>query len=182
MKCPGCGRELPNDAKFCSYCGTSIVQVDSNGSALIDDPAHQTTYSGAFSQPVSGSNGTSKINMKGGVGDVRPQMDPKQQYKSCVITLSIAIVFAAIGLVMGIFAVDPANKNDSILFAFAFAFSFFGLLGFFLFWIGPQIKIAKAKPYGGFIDWIPAVLAAIDLGVTIPALIYAFKAFQMMLA
>ena len=181
MRCPSCGKEIPDGSRFCSFCGVVIPEKQTIPD-VFDDPAHETTYSGAFSQPTSGPNGTSKINMKGGVGDVRPQMNPKQQYKNCVITLSVAIVGAFFVLLRCIFAVDPANKNDSILFAFAFAFSFFGLFGFFLFWLPPQIKIAKAKPYGGFIDWIPAVLAAIDLGVTIPSLIYAFKAFQLMLA
>ena len=39
MKCPFCGKELPDDAKYCSFCGEEMAEKES----LIDEttPEHQ---------------------------------------------------------------------------------------------------------------------------------------------
>ncbi len=180
MRCPSCGKEIPDGSRFCSFCGVVIPEKQTIPD-VFDDPAHQTTYTGAFSQPVSGGSG-STINMKGGMGSAQPAMDPKKLYKSTIISMSIAIVFATIGLILGILASDPANKDGSFLVAFGAACGFFGLFGFLIFWIQAQIKIAKAKPYDGFVNWIPAILALVDLGISIPAVIFAVQGFIAMVS
>ena len=181
MNCPSCGKDIPDGSRFCPFCGM-VIQETNNTNEPIDDPAHETIYTGAFSQPVGGSSG-SNINMKGGMGYAQPTMDPKKFYKSTIVSMSIAIVFATVGLILGILASsDPANKDGSFLVAFGAACGFFGLFGFLIFWIRAQIKIAKDKPYDGFVNWIPAILALVDLGISIPAVIFAVQGFIAMVS
>ena len=39
MYCPNCGKELPNDARFCGSCGTQITAVPAGGAAVKSVPA-----------------------------------------------------------------------------------------------------------------------------------------------
>ena len=185
MKCPFCGKEIPDDSKFCPGCGQPIPQELDNSNEehvdqSFDDPAHEITYSGAFSQQVSGPNQTTKINMQGGASYVQ-QLDPNRAYKGMIASLSTAIVFAILGLVFGLLAKNPANSKETLFFILplvgAFAGLFLGLIGY----LAVQFKLFKMKKPDSVKDWIPTALFVIDLAVTIPALIFALQAFGKLL-
>lgn len=183
MKCPKCGNEIPDGSKFCPECDQPInnepaEEVKQPSNEYVDDPAHETVYLGAFSQKISGSN---QINMKGGVTPVQP-LDPKRAYKGMVASLSVAIVFATLGLVFGLLAKDPTRKEDTLFFILPLVGAFTGLFLGLIEYLVVQPRLFKEQKPTSFIDWIPTILFVVDLGVTIPALIFAIQAFGVLLA
>lgn len=186
MKCPFCGKEIPSGSKFCPACGQPIPQdLDYSKEQHIDqnysDPAHEVTYSGAFSQQVSGPNGTTRINMQGGAGTAQGPLDPKKAYTEMIVMLSMAIIFATLGLVFGILGPEPTRKGEVFYFVMAFAGSFAGLFLGLLGYLTVQFRLFKIQKPSGLKDWIPTALFVINLGVTIPALIFGIQLFGIML-
>ena len=150
MKCPFCGAEIPDNSKFCASCGQPIPQdLDYSKEQHIDpnysDPAHEVTYSGAFSQQASGPNQTTRINMKGGAGTAQGPYNPKKARTELIVSLSIAIILAVVGLILGIQALKPENKDNTMLVPFSIACSFFGLFGILIFWLPMQTRLWKNK-------------------------------------
>lgn len=186
MKCPFCGKEIPSGSKFCPACGQPIPQdLDYSKDQHIDqnysDPAHEVTYSGAFSQQVSGPNQTTRINMQGGAGTAQGPLDPKRAYTSMIVMLSVAIIFATLGLVFGILGPAPTRKGETFYFVMAFAGAFAGLFLGLIGYLTTQFRLFKIQKPSELKDWIPTALFVINLGVTIPALIYAIQLFGVML-
>lgn len=187
MKCPFCGKEIPDDSKFCPACGQPIPRdLDYSKEQHIDqnysDPAHEVTYSGAFSQKVSGPNQTSRINMQGGAGTAQGPYDPKKARTELIVALSITIILAVVGLILGIQALKPENKNETMLVPFSIACSFFGLFGILIFWLPMQTRLWKNKKPEEFVDWVPLGMAVILLGLVIPAIIFAVQGFILLIS
>ena len=187
MKCPFCGNEIPDNAKFCNFCGQHMPDsyggsASSNSQQVVDDPAHNITYSGAFSQQASGPNQTTRINMKGGAGTAQGPYDPKKARTELIVALSITIILAVVGLILGIQALKPENKDNTMLVPFSIACSFFGLFGILIFWLPMQTRLWKNKKSEEFLDWVPLGLAVILLGIVIPAIIFAVQGFMFLLS
>lgn len=176
MKCPYCKATILDGSKFCGNCGRTLLNDD-----FSDDPAHEIRYTGSFAQHVSGENKVTNINMQGGVGAVQ-QLDPRKAYISMVVMLSFGIVFAIIGLIFGLQIQNATNKQEAFPFVMAFGGAFAGFLFGLIGYLASQFRLFKIQKPSGFKDWIPTILFIIDIGVSIPALIYAIKAFQYMLA
>ena len=175
MKCPFCGNEIPDNAKICGFCGQQV-------SGQSDDPAHEIIYSGSFSQGVSGPNKTTNINMQGGVGVAQGPYDPKKARTELIVALSITIILAVVGLILGIQALKPENKNETMLVPFSIACSFFGLFGILIFWLPMQTRLWKNKKPEEFVDWVPLGMAVILLGLVIPAIIFAVQGFMLLIS
>lgn len=91
MRCPNCGNELPDNARFCTNCGTKIVITQENINAEVsstgDLPTNNHSSIDAYDIP---SGNTSEKQKKGLV--------PKE--KRLYIVVGIAAVIAVIGGLM----------------------------------------------------------------------------------
>lgn len=70
MFCNNCGKEIADDAKFCVYCGTSVLKIDNDktqkinqqNTAVMDDPVGfkpvepKQSFQSVPAQPISQSN------------------------------------------------------------------------------------------------------------------------------
>lgn len=104
MTCPKCFHILPEDSKFCQYCGVRINEVDNDNDITIDDPLEQRVNP-LYSSPYS----FEEINR--GYLPPKPPLseaplssyhdEPKE--KSQTVDKSLKIIGGVIGAIIGHF-------------------------------------------------------------------------------
>jgi uncharacterized membrane protein YhaH (DUF805 family) len=50
MKCPNCGKEIPNDSNYCEYCGRHVKSIMNFGKAISTCLSKYATFSGRASR------------------------------------------------------------------------------------------------------------------------------------
>lgn len=93
MYCRKCGRELPENATVCGYCGTPT------------DPKNPYTYGGTPQNMDGGANGMAIASMVLGIVAIL--------LSCCMGGKWITVIVSVIGLVLGIFALQKPNYGNS---------------------------------------------------------------------
>ncbi len=106
MYCPNCGAGLPDDARFCAVCGTSIVQppeTDAGSSKSI----HEESFSARAAEPYAAVQGTpvSDTSIPTSAGVSANSNTPSAPKNGSNILLIAGIVLGLIVLVIVAFAV-----------------------------------------------------------------------------
>ena len=177
MKCPKCNAEIPDRSKVCTKCGHVILDEPQ---AQTNDPAHETSYYGGFSQNVSGANRTTNISSGASYANQK-QLNP---YKTMIVLLIVSLVAGVAGLIVGITSQGIPSNDDSFILAFigSFVLSFFAIFLTLFGYLLNQFKIFKEHKPSEFKDWIPTILFVISIGVSATAVVFAIKLFAVMLA
>ncbi len=141
MFCIHCGKELPDGARFCSFCGSSIcttpVSESVQESAVTEQPVVTETFSqpapektAPASQPESASAESKKLHVMGLVGFILA-------CASYLIGFLDLGLIATAGMIVSIVALVQFNKNPNKykLKGFAIAGVAVGAVGCFIMFI-----------------------------------------------
>ena len=103
MFCPNCGKELPDGAKFCLFCG-KVVSEESQKSQE-QNPSEVSTQN----QNSENTSQDSSI----AEGKVQQQKSSILQKKKSIVNIGVAIVLV-MAIVVGIFSIRANNERDMI--------------------------------------------------------------------
>ena len=160
MRCPNCGKEVPNDAKFCSQCGYAFPDQPRK-----DDPAHEI-HNTATSIGPTGSVGSQTTLMD------RNSIEFQNGVKRCMITSSIAFAFSLIS-VGGSLILKLTNYSNAGL-AAGLIMLFLGMIGFIVLMFGFTVPLGK-RMYGsaqpkGFKENFPGIMMGLGMVAVFGAL------------
>lgn len=99
MYCRKCGREIPENAAVCGYCGTPT------------DPKNPYTYGGSPQNMDEGANGMAIASMVLGIVAIL--------LSCCLGGKWITVIVSVIGLVLGILTLQKPNYGNSKAMAIA---------------------------------------------------------------
>ena len=141
MFCIHCGKELPDGARFCSFCGSSIatapISENIQESAISEDPIIAKTINQSIpvqtapaSQPVNESAEPKKLQVMGLVGFILA-------CASFIIGFLDLGLTATAGMIVSIVALVRFNKNPNVykFKGFAIAGVAVGAVGCFIMFI-----------------------------------------------
>ena len=103
MFCQNCGKELPDGAKFCAFCGTVIS---------IEPQQTQKQKPSDVSTPDQSNDNTAQ-DSNNDEGKVQQQKSAILQKKKSIVIIGIAIALV-VAVVVGIFSVRAYNERDMI--------------------------------------------------------------------
>ena len=108
MKCPICGKEIPDGSKFCSFCGANLEYSDPG------NQIKESTPDSAYSQ-APGSAPTEVLTPE----NFRDVPTYKSNLLKMIILASIGFVFSALGLLFSIlYRFGDGSTADLVLMIF----------------------------------------------------------------
>ena len=103
MICPNCGKELPDGAKFCLFCGKVVSE---------ESQKPQEQKSSEVSAPSQSSENTSQDSSIA-EGKVQQQKSSILQKKKSIVIIGVAVALV-VAVVVGVFSVRANNERDMI--------------------------------------------------------------------
>ena len=109
MRCPGCGKELGDNAKFCDVCGAKIEAVvpeQNEGASKVEEPTVNVNTAADY-KPIENVQETASTVVQ------NDTVGPKKKSNTALFVV-LGVVLAAIAVCAVLFAMGKSSKGGNI--------------------------------------------------------------------
>lgn len=161
MKCPRCGKEIPDNSVFCQECG---FKIGGEQPQITEDPAHQVVN---MSTSVS----------SGGAVDLSYRNEPGFKRKLIIVNIigAIGTVFSGLGCfgsAMLKFGTNLTSTDFTVYLIMLIVGLMVGLLAIFVGVIPAGKKLFPDGKARGFLENLPGVWIALSVCSAVIALVF----------
>ena len=117
INCPGCGKEISDEFKFCPECGTKISAPEDNGSTYLEDPDEINMED---ESPVENIAGTHTSTMEESRDFLLNHLHALKRHKGIIILIIVVILIVSVTEGISIYksgvnydkGIDSLNKGE----------------------------------------------------------------------